>query len=182
MTTTTPNGSPTGTGAPRQNIWKAAPDLYQGMSAFQAAAAKGLDPVVGELVKIRASQLNKCAFCLDMHLEEARGQGESQLRLDLLAAWQETPELYTERERAALGLAEAITLLTDDFVPDEVYAHAAAHFDEDELPRLIGQIVAINAWNRFQVTTRARPGRLAEGSGAASGSSGGSGTGAGAGR
>lgn len=142
---------------PRMDIWRTAPDIYKGMAAFQAAASDGLDPVVAELVKIRASQINKCAFCLDMHLTEARRQGDSQLRLDLLAAWEETPDLFTERERAALALAEAITVLTDGFVPDEVYARAAEHFGEEELARLVAQIVAINAWNRFAVTTRATP-------------------------
>ncbi|MFC4492721.1 carboxymuconolactone decarboxylase family protein [Streptomyces ovatisporus] len=146
---------------PRMELFRVAPDVYQGMAAFQAAAADGLDPVVAELVKIRASQLNRCAFCLDMHLTEARGKGEKQLRLDLLAAWEETPGLYSERERAALALTEAMTELTDGFVPDEVYARAAQHFGEAELARLVAQIVAINAWNRFQVTTRAVPAGLA---------------------
>ncbi|MDG9704307.1 carboxymuconolactone decarboxylase family protein [Streptomyces sp. DH37] len=144
------------------NLWELAPEVYRGMSAFQAAASQGLDPVIGELVKIRASQINKCAFCIDMHLTDARKMGESQLRLDLIAAWEEAPGLFTERERAALALTEAITLLTGGspqgpFVPDEVYERAAKHFDETELARLIAQIVAINAWNRFQVATRAVP-------------------------
>jgi AhpD family alkylhydroperoxidase len=141
----------------RMNMWKAAPEVYQGMAAFQRAAADGLDPEIGELVKIRCSQLNKCAFCLDMHHAEARKQGVDQLKLDLLPAWAEAGGLYSSRERAALALAEAITLLTDGFVPDEVYARAAEEFQEAELARLIAQIVAINAWNRFQVTTRAIP-------------------------
>lgn len=149
-------------------IGRAAPDMYRAMAAFQATVADGLDPVVGELVKIRASQINKCAFCIDMHSKEARKQGISQLRLDLLPAWEESPGAYSERERAALELTEAVTLLTEDFVPDEVYARAAAQFDEPELARLIGQIAAINVWNRFQVTTRAVPASVAEQSGAAS--------------
>ncbi|MEE1939420.1 carboxymuconolactone decarboxylase family protein [Streptomyces sp. TRM 70361] len=155
---------------PRMDLWKVAPEVYKGMSAFQAAAAEGLDPVIAELVKIRASQLNKCAFCLDMHLTEARKAGESQLRLDLLDAWDESPGLYTEKEQAALALTEAITSLDGGtpqghFVPDEVYERAAEHFDEDELARLIAQIIAINAWNRFQVTTRALPASLRDGGG-----------------
>ncbi|OEV03574.1 carboxymuconolactone decarboxylase family protein [Streptomyces oceani] len=145
----------------RASVWQHAPDVYQGMAAFQSAAAKGLDPVVAELVKIRASQINKCAYCLDMHHAEAREQGETQLRLDLLNAWEEVEGLYTERERAALALTESITRLTEGSVPDEVYACAAEQFDEAELPRLIAQIVAINAWNRFQVTVRAVPASLA---------------------
>ena len=151
---------------PRMDLFRAAPDVYKGMAAFQTAAAQGLDPVVSELVKIRASQLNRCAYCLDMHLTDARKHGETQLRLDLLTAWEETPGLYTARERAALALTEAMTLLTDGFVPDAVYERAAEHFEEAELARLIAQIVAINAWNRFQVTTRAVPAALMAGEGA----------------
>lgn len=157
MTTTHPHGAGP---QPRMNLWKHAPDVYRGMAGFQAAAAEGLDPVVGELVKIRASQINRCAFCLDMHTAEARKQGEAQLRIDLLTAWEETPGLYSERERAALALTEAMTMLTDGFVPDAVYERASRHFAEAELARLIAQIVAINAWNRFQVTTRAVPASL----------------------
>ncbi|MEU5836849.1 carboxymuconolactone decarboxylase family protein [Streptomyces diacarni] len=146
------------------NIWQTAPRLMKGMSGFQqAAAAAGLDPVVAELVKIRASQINRCAFCLDMHLTEAREKGERQLRLDLLASWEEAGDLFTEREGAALALTEAVTRLTDGFVPDEVYARAAAHFDEAELAALLGQIVAINAWNRFNVAIREVPKSLEEG-------------------
>ncbi|MGH3309427.1 MAG: carboxymuconolactone decarboxylase family protein [Streptomyces sp.] len=158
MTTTHTHGAGP---QPRMNLWRAAPEIYKGMAAFQAAAADGLDPVVSELVKIRASQLNRCAFCLDMHTTDAREQGEKQLRIDLLPAWEESPDLYSEREQAALALTEAMTVLTDGFVPDEVYERAAKHFEEAELARLIAQIVAINAWNRFQVTTRAVPASLA---------------------
>lgn len=164
MTTTSPQSGASGASGPRMEVFRAAPDLYKSMAAFQAAASHGLDPVVGELVKIRASQLNKCAYCLDMHHAEARKLGITQLRLDLLPAWEETPDLYGERERAALALTEAMTLLAQDAVPDEVYGQAAEQFAEPELARLIAQIVAINAWNRFQVTTRAVPGSLAAGS------------------
>jgi len=147
-------------------IFRTAPDVYKGMSAFQAAAADGLDPVLGELIKIRASQINKCAYCLDMHIADARKLGISQLRTDLIAAWEETPGLYSERERAALALTEAVTELSSGAgVPDDVYEQAAAHFDQPELARLIATIVAINAWNRFQVTTRAVPASLADADG-----------------
>lgn len=150
------------------NIRKVVPQVYRSMAAFQAAAAEGLDPVIAELVKIRASQLNKCAFCIDMHLNDARKMGESQVRLDLIAAWEEAPGLYTEKEQAALALTEAITRLDGGtpqghFVPDAVYERAAKNFDETELAHLISQIVAINAWNRFQVTTRAIPASLQQG-------------------
>lgn len=160
--TAEPAQSPQSAQTPRMQIWKAAPEVLKGMYAFQqAASAQGLEPAVQELVKIRASQLNKCAFCLDMHLAEAREQGEDQLRLDLVVAWEEAGTLFTEREQAALALTEAVTVLTDGHVPDEVYARAARHFDEGELAALISQIVAINAWNRFAVTTRSVPQSLA---------------------
>ena len=147
------------------NIWKTASHIYRGMSAFQEAAAEGLDPSVAELVKIRASQLNKCAFCLDMHLNEARRQGETQVRLDLVGAWEEAGDLFTERERAALELAEAITLLSERGVSDELFDRVARHFEETELAQLIAQITAINAWNRLAVTTRAVPLSLSKGAG-----------------
>lgn len=147
------------------NVFKIAGHIYRGMSAFQEAAAEGLDPVIAQLVKIRASQLNKCAFCLDMHLNEARQQGETQVRLDLVGAWEEAGDLYTERERAALELAEAITLLSERGVSDELFDRAAEHFEEKELAQLIAQITAINAWNRLAVTTRAVPMSLSKGAG-----------------
>jgi AhpD family alkylhydroperoxidase len=143
---------------PRGNYGKQAPDVFRSMLALSQAAAKGLDPVVGELVKIRASQINKCAFCLDMHVKDARKAGESDERIFLLSAWEETDGLYTDKERAALALTEAVTVLTDGFVPDAVFARAAEHFDEAELTRLVSAIVAINAWNRFNVTFRTAPG------------------------
>lgn len=143
-------------------IWKQVPDVLKAMYGVEAALAGGLDPTIAELVKIRASQLNKCAYCLDMHTAEARKNGETQLRIDLLGAWEESGGLFTAREQAALALTEAITVLTDGFVPDEVYARAAAHFDEPELAHLIAQIVAINAWNRFAVSTRATPASVAK--------------------
>ncbi|MFI9080631.1 carboxymuconolactone decarboxylase family protein [Streptomyces sioyaensis] len=144
---------------PRLHWAQRAPEVYRAMIALDAAARKDVDPALAELVKIRASQLNKCAFCLDMHLTDARKAGESEERLHLLLAWAEAPDLYTPKERAALALTEAITHLTDGFVPDEVYAQAAAHFDETELAHLIALITTINAWNRFGVSTRMTPGK-----------------------
>ncbi|KPC92056.1 MULTISPECIES: carboxymuconolactone decarboxylase family protein [Streptomyces] len=150
----------------RMDIWQTAPALMKGMYAFQqAASAAGLDPVVGELVKIRASQINRCAYCLDMHLADARKAGISRLRLDMIAAWEEAGDLFDERERAALALTEAVTELTDGFVPDEVYRRAAEQFEEPELAALLGQIVAINAWNRFNVAVRTTPDSLREAAG-----------------
>ncbi|KUN08641.1 alkylhydroperoxidase [Streptomyces yokosukanensis] len=128
------------------------------MSALSAAAKKGLgDPALAELVMIRASQLNHCAFCLDMHLRLARGNGESEDRVQLLDAWEEAGDLYSERERAALALTEAVTVLTDG-VSDEVYARAGKHFTEVELAHLIGLITVINGWNRLMVSRRVQPG------------------------
>ncbi|WP_145879987.1 carboxymuconolactone decarboxylase family protein [Streptomyces sp. BK340] len=129
------------------------------MSALSAAAKRGLgDPVLAELVMIRASQLNHCAFCLDMHLRLARGNGEPEERIQLLNAWEEAEDRYSERERAALALTEAVTVLTDGFVPDEVYDTAAKHFDEAELAHLVGLITVINGWNRLMVSRRVPPG------------------------
>ncbi|MET9758387.1 carboxymuconolactone decarboxylase family protein [Streptomyces sp. NPDC006372] len=135
------------------------PAVARAMSALSAAAKKGLgDPVLAELVVIRASQLNQCAFCLDMHLAIARKHGVSERQLDLLAAWEEAEDLFDERERAALALTEAVTVLTDGFVPDEVYERAAEHFGEAALAHLIGLVVAINNWNRVMVSRRIPPG------------------------
>ncbi|WP_431043903.1 carboxymuconolactone decarboxylase family protein [Streptomyces sp. P1-3] len=142
----------------RLNIAAHVPAVYKAMVSLDAAASKGLDPVLVELVKVRASQINHCAFCLDMHTKDARHAGETEARLYLLNAWEEAAGYYTEKERAALALTEAITVLTDGFVPDEVYERAAAHFEEQELAQLISMIITINAWNRFAVTTRAVPG------------------------
>ncbi|MEU5886637.1 carboxymuconolactone decarboxylase family protein [Streptomyces sp. NPDC047461] len=135
------------------------PAVGQAMSALSAAAKKGLgDPALAELVAIRASQLNHCAFCLDMHLRIAREHGVSERKLDLLAAWEEAGDVYDERERAALALTEAVTVLVDRFVPDEVYERAAKHFDDSGLAHLMGLIVAINNWNRVMVSRRIPPG------------------------
>ena len=111
-----------------------------------------------ELCRLRASQINGCAFCTDMHTKDALAQGESLDRIVQLNAWEESRHFYTAREIAAIELTEAITVLTDGFVPDEVYERAAAHFDDKELARLISSIVVINAWNRFGVSTRMVPG------------------------
>ncbi|MFF8385857.1 carboxymuconolactone decarboxylase family protein [Streptomyces kanasensis] len=140
-----------------------APEVYRAMIRLDAAAHKGLDPVLVELVKIRASQLNHCAFCLDMHTKDALAAGESVERIVQLSAWQESRHFYTEKELAALELTEAVTVLTDGFVPDGVYARAAEHFDEVELSHLIASIVVINSWNRIAVTCRSVPGHYTPG-------------------
>jgi AhpD family alkylhydroperoxidase len=116
-----------------------------------------LEPALAQLVKVRASQVNGCAFCIDMHWKDARAAGESEDRLYSLDAWRESP-LYSERERAALGLCEAMTLVAEGHVPREVWMRAASAFDEQELGQLIFSITAINAWNRLMITARAEPG------------------------
>ncbi|MEU6340499.1 carboxymuconolactone decarboxylase family protein [Streptomyces sp. NPDC046977] len=165
MTTiTAPAGSTSGHGpdepvpapAPRIALAKAAPDFYKAMIALDTAAADGLDPVVVELVKARASQVNGCAYCVDQHIADARKLGLSEQKLHGLTVWRETP-FFTARERAALALAEAVTRLGEHGVPDDVYDEAARVFDEDELPRLIAMCITINAWNRIGITTRMSP-------------------------
>jgi AhpD family alkylhydroperoxidase len=140
-----------------------APDVYKAMVRLDVASSKGLDPALLELVKIRASQLNHCAFCLDMHTKDSLAAGESVERIIQLSAWEESKHFYTEKELAAIALTEAVTVLTDGFVPDEVYANAAKHFEEAEVAQLIGAITVINAWNRFGVATRAVPGHYTPG-------------------
>ncbi|MFD8300845.1 carboxymuconolactone decarboxylase family protein [Streptomyces sp. NPDC059690] len=136
------------------------PAVGKAMSALSAAAKRGLgDPALAELVVIRASQLNHCAFCLDMHLALARGHGVEEKQLDLLAVWEEAGEdVFDERERAALALTEAVTVLTEGFVPDAVYDRAARYFDEAGLAHLVALVVAINNWNRVMVARRIPPG------------------------
>ncbi|MFF6639449.1 carboxymuconolactone decarboxylase family protein [Streptomyces althioticus] len=142
---------------------KHAPEVYKAMVRLDVAARKGLDPKLAELVKIRASQLNHCAFCLDMHSKDALAAGESAERIIQLSAWEESRHFYTEKEIAAIELTEAVTVLTDGFVPDEVYERAAKQFDEAELSQLIAAIAVINAWNRFGVTCRMTPGHYQPG-------------------
>ncbi|ANP49009.1 AhpD family alkylhydroperoxidase [Streptomyces griseochromogenes] len=149
--------------APRLQWAKHAPEVYRAMIRLETAARQGLDPKLYELVKIRASQLNHCAFCLDMHTKDALAAGESVERIVQLSAWEESRHFYTEKELAAIGLTEAITVLTDGFVPDEVYEKAAEQFEEAELAQLIAAITVINAWNRFGVTTRMTPGHYQPG-------------------
>jgi AhpD family alkylhydroperoxidase len=148
---------------PRMRWAQHAPEVYKTMVRLDAAAGRGLDPKLRELVKIRASQINHCAYCLDMHTKDALAAGESVERIVQLSAWEESRHFYTERELAALERTEAVTVLTDGFVPNEVYEKAAKHFDEAELAQLIAAIAVINAWNRFAVSTRAVPGHYRPG-------------------
>ena len=149
--------------SPRLDWAKHAPEVYKTMVRLDAAARRGLDPTLLELVKIRASQLNHCAFCLDMHTKDALAAGESVERIIQLGAWEESRHFYTEKELAAIELTEAVTLITDGFVPDEVYERAAEQFEEAELAQLIAAITVINAWNRFGVSTRMVPGHYKAG-------------------
>jgi AhpD family alkylhydroperoxidase len=144
----------------RIKLYQVSPEFYEAMQALTNAAAKDIDPDLAELIKIRASQLNGCAFCLDMHTHDARQRGISEQKLTLLAAWEEVAELFTERERAALALTEEITELTGrGHVSDEVYSRAAAAFTERELGQVIAAALSINAWNRIGVATRLQPPR-----------------------
>lgn len=164
-TTTPPTATtPYAAEVPARVEWaRHAPEVYKAMVRLDAAARKGLDPALYELVKIRASQINHCAFCLDMHSKDALAAGESVERIVQLSAWEESRHFYTEKELAAIELTQAVTVLTDGFVPDEVYERAAKLFDEAELSQLIAAITVINAWNRFGVTCRMTPGHYQPG-------------------
>ncbi|MFF4831082.1 carboxymuconolactone decarboxylase family protein [Streptomyces sp. NPDC001315] len=137
----------------RLNFAKAAPKVFRALIGFDAAARDALDPALVELVQIRASHLNHCAYCLHMHTNDARKAGESEDRLHMVAVWREARHFFTEKEQAALALTEAVTLVSDAGVPDDVYAQAAAHFDEQELAHLLALIFAINTWNRVALST-----------------------------
>lgn len=156
--TTTQNTTETYLPAPEQRISmpEQAREWYRAMIDLDRASRPLVDPVIGELVRTRASQLNGCAYCLDMHTTDARKAGEQEHRLYALPAWRETP-YFTARERAALALTEAVTRLTDGHVPDEVYDEAAEQFDPQELAQLIAVIISINSWNRIAITSRMSP-------------------------
>ncbi|WP_328870589.1 carboxymuconolactone decarboxylase family protein [Streptomyces sp. NBC_00287] len=138
---------------PRMNFAKTAPKVFRALIGFDAAAREGLDPTLVELVQIRASLLNNCAYCLHMHTNDARKAGETEDRLHMVAVWREARHFFTEREQAALALTEAVTLISDGGVPDAVYAEAAAHFDEEELAKVLALIFTINTWNRVALST-----------------------------
>ena len=133
---------------------KVAPGALQAMLGVENyVRASGLDHLLLELIKIRVSQINGCAHCLDMHTRDARAAGETEQRLHVLAAWREA-NLYSEQERAALALAEAVTLLASRDVSDEIYAELRRHFDERSCVDLLMAIIAINGWNRLAVSLR----------------------------
>jgi AhpD family alkylhydroperoxidase len=137
----------------RLDFAKSAPKVFRALVGFDAAARDGLDPALVELIQIRASHLNHCAYCLHMHTNDARKAGESDDRLHMVPVWREARHFFTERERAALALTEAVTSVADAGVPDDVYAEAAAHFDDQELAHVLALILTINTWNRVALST-----------------------------
>ena len=140
---------------PRLELSRHARPAYRAMVALDGAIE--LDSSLRDLVSLRASILNGCAYCVDMHTLDAAARGESEQRLHAVAAWHEAP-FFTERERAAFLLTDAITLIADSRVPRDVYDTAHEHFDDEELTQLIWTITAINAWNRVAIATRMLPG------------------------
>ena len=143
---------------PRIDFRKTAPGAMQALLTFQAYVNNsGLPKSLLELVKIRASQINACAYCLDMHTKDARANGESEQRIYALNAWRETP-FFNDRERAALAWTESLTLLTEGHVPDAVFEEVHRHFSNEEIVNLSMAVVAINSWNRLLTAFRAVPG------------------------
>jgi AhpD family alkylhydroperoxidase len=142
---------------PRLNAYQVAPDTIKALMALEnTVRGTGLEPSLIELVKTRASQINGCAFCVNMHTQDARKHGESEQRLYLLNAWREAP-VYTERERAALAWTEAVTLVAETHVPDDVYENVRAQFSEAEIVNLTMLVATINAWNRLAISFRTPP-------------------------
>ena len=144
--------------APRIDYRAIAGEAVSALSRLQRYVDEcGLEPLLLELVKLRASYINGCAYCVDMHTKDARALGETEQRLYAVPVWRETP-FYSERERAALAWAEAVTLVGVDHVPDDVYDQASSQFSEKELVDLTFAVIAINSWNRLAVPFRAVPG------------------------
>jgi AhpD family alkylhydroperoxidase len=142
---------------PRLNAFQVAPETMKALGALEThVQGSGLEKSLVELVKTRASQINGCAFCINMHTQDARKQGETEQRLYLLNAWRESP-VYTDRERAALAWTEAVTLVSETHVPDDVYNEVRSQFSEQETVNLTMLVATINAWNRISVSFRALP-------------------------
>jgi AhpD family alkylhydroperoxidase len=143
---------------PRIDYPRASAEGYAAMAALNRYTHTcGLEPGLLELIRIRSSQINGCAYCIDMHTKDARARGETEQRLYALDAWRETP-FYTERERAALAWTEAVTRVADGHVPDDVFALARQHFSEKELVDLTLAVIVINGWNRLAISFRSVPG------------------------
>jgi len=139
----------------RLSVHDVDPKAYEAVLGLERyVRSSSLDKPLYELIKIRASQLNGCAYCLDMHHRDARAGGEDQRRLDVLSAWREAPELFTERERAALAFTEAVTLIADNGVPNDVWDDARKHFDDAGMVHLLIAASVINVWNRLAISTR----------------------------
>jgi AhpD family alkylhydroperoxidase len=148
----------------RIDITRVNPGIMQAMFALERQIRKsGLDEKLLDLVRMRASQINGCAYCLDMHSKDARARGETEQRLYGLNAWRETP-YYSDRERAALELTEALTLVAERGVSDEVFGRVKQQFSEDEIAHLSLAIVSINGWNRLNIAARTVPGGYVAGS------------------
>ena len=141
--------------SPRLNPLKAAPDTYKAVLALENHLKGVVEPRLMHLLKLRASQINACAFCIDMHVKEALDDGEDPQRLHLLPAWRESP-LYTDRERALLAWTEALTLLPETAAPDADYGRLREHFSEAEIVNLTAAIGMINLWNRWAVGLRSQ--------------------------
>ena len=142
---------------PRMNFYQAAPETIKALVAVETQIqSSGLEQSLIELVRTRASQINGCAYCINMHTQDARKHGETEERLYLLNAWREAP-FYTDRERAALAWTEAVTLISETHAPDDVYEEARKHFSEAEIVNLTTLIGAINAWNRLAIAFRLVP-------------------------
>jgi AhpD family alkylhydroperoxidase len=142
----------------RINLYKLSPDAYKAMLGLEHYLSKStIEKKLLHLLKLRVSQINGCAYCLDMHWKDLQTEGEKEQRMYSLDAWRETP-YYTDRERAALAWAEAVTRITDGHVPDEVYEQTRQHFSEQELADLTLAVVAINGWNRISIAFRVVPG------------------------
>jgi AhpD family alkylhydroperoxidase len=140
----------------RLNPYQASPEIMKAIEALEKAIVEsGLEPSLIELVKIRASQINGCAFCIHMHTRDARAHGETEERLYLLNAWRESP-LYTEKERAALAWTEALTLISQTQAPDDVYEQLRKHFNETEAVNLTALVGLINTWNRIAIGFRSQ--------------------------
>ncbi|HZX04157.1 carboxymuconolactone decarboxylase family protein [Kribbella sp.] len=150
--------STTTTTTRRVKLANLVPDFYKALIEVDKVSDTGLDPKLAHLVRIRASQINGCAYCTDMHSLDLREYDEQEQRIALLPVWREARKFYTEQEQAALQLTEAITLISVDHVPDDVYEVAAQAFGEQDLAQLIALIITINMWTRVGVTGKMEPG------------------------
>lgn len=153
------HGSPVPAPQQRMSLRHIAPDFYRPLFGLEAASGAGLEPLLVGLVRVRVSQINRCTFCIDTHSTDIRRTGEEERRLLALPAWREAP-FFDARERAALALTEAVTLLPDAGVPDDVWEAGAHEFTEPELAQLLCLCITINVWNRIGVATRMAPAPL----------------------